>query len=273
MPDGASFFDDLADSLCAAIVAGAANQLLYVSETSDGYDVGTFPLNQTHPASLLMGTDAPPEWMALGVAIRGRPFPLDGDRRRKLPNTATTVVIVQRDGTVVGRMRVGDLVHDGPPAYGLILDCLQRTFGLPTAAPLDGTGARFTATWLENVVRTAATTWPAVVALHPAAQLLEGEVRVESQADLAAAARALERTCDWERLRWLVVEDGWQEPFVTPVDAAWLDAGSFSRFVMADVRPLGHLLAEVRRTVGPAMARRCRTVVHQVAATSRRPAA
>jgi len=274
MPDGESFLSALAARLCDDVAGGAGNSLIHVKAAEDGYEVGLVPLGQTHPASVLMGVVAPSDWLAIGVANRSRPHPLDGDRRRKLPASASVVAIVHRDGPVFGHMRIGDEVHTDPPAYGLVLDVLQRTFGLPAAPPLHGTGVRFTAAWLERVATAtrqvgASLTWPEVVALHPAAQILDGDVGAKER-DLIMAGLALERACDWDRLRWLVVEDSWQEPHIAPVDAAWLDAGSFSRFVMADMAPLNQTLSDVRRVAGAAIARRCRTVVHCLAAQAQR---
>jgi len=186
-------------------------------------------------------------------------------------------VIVHRDGTVLGRFQMGEVAHSDPPAYGLTLDCLQRALGLPTAPPQASTGARFTSLWLEKVQLAAQLlpagklTWKVIVALHPAVDI--GDEAAAGMASDLAATVAMERACDWERLRWLVVEGRWHEPYVTPVDAAWLDAGSFSRLVMADVTPIHIQLAELRRTAGAAIARRCRTVAHRLGYRAGRAAA
>ncbi|MGH9224034.1 MAG: hypothetical protein ACRD2W_09710 [Acidimicrobiales bacterium] len=265
--DDSTFLAGLADSLCEVVAGDPFSLLVHVKKAGDDYDVGTLDLQGRPPADVLLGFVAPDEWFALGFAGRGRPRHLDTGSRKGLPASASSVVLVRRDGEVVGRLRMGDVSDDTAPAYGLTLDGLQRALGLSAAAPLDTTGPRFASAWLDLVARMARAgpsplTWAEVAALHPAAAILddwagEGE-------DLVAATTALERVCDWERLRWLTVEGSWQEPSVTPSDAAWFDAGSFSRWVMTFVPPINVLLADVRRAAGPGIARRCRSVLHQL---------
>jgi hypothetical protein len=175
-----AFLNDLADSLGRAIADNGGGVLVHVVAHADGPDVGILPLDGLAPTDVLMGAVAPAEWAVLGVATGGWARPLDGPGRRV---RAEVVVLVARDGRVVGRMRHGDEVVSEPPAYGVSLDCLQRALGLPTAPPA-------------------------------------------------------ESTVDWAALRELVVEGGWPALGLTPEDAAWLDDGSFSRWVMSQGRPL-----------------------------------
>jgi hypothetical protein len=108
--------------------------LVHVIARPDGPDVGILPLDGVAPSEVLLGAVAPAEWAVLGVATGGWARCLDrpGDRRR-----AEVVVLVVRDGRVVGNVRHGDEVITEPPAYGITLDCLQRSLGLPTAPPGD----------------------------------------------------------------------------------------------------------------------------------------
>lgn len=117
----AAFLDDLADSLARAIADNGGRFLVYVVVGPDGPDVGTLPLDGLAPADVLLGAVAPADWAALGVATTG---------------PADVVVLVGRDGRVVGRARQGDRAGTEPPAYGVTLDCLQRALGLGLPHPL-----------------------------------------------------------------------------------------------------------------------------------------
>ncbi|MEA2716154.1 MAG: hypothetical protein QOI99_471 [Actinomycetota bacterium] len=265
------FLGHVADTLSSLPDDGRGAMLVHVAPADDGLTVGFLDLDGQAPAEALLGTVAPEEWVALGVAAPGWAYPLDRtpaaavrQRRR-----TSSVVIVHRSGEVVCRLRVGgELLHD-PPEYGLTLDCLQRALGLPTAPPLTSTGDLFARLWLHNVVRAAeeragSLTWAQARALHPAVQLLAGEEPVEGADDPVAAGRAMARVFDWENLRWQAVEGLWQAACLTPTDAAWCDTGAFSRWVM-DRRPgIDILLADVRRTAGSGIARRCTSVLHHL---------
>lgn len=114
------FLHDLADSLGRAIADNGGGVLVYVVVRPDGPDVGILPLDGLAPADVLLGADAPAEWEVLGVAMAGM---------------ADVVVLVSRDGQVVGQVRQGDLVSREPPAQGVTLDCLRRALGLPAGLP------------------------------------------------------------------------------------------------------------------------------------------
>jgi hypothetical protein len=100
-----------------------------------------------------------------------------------------------------------------------------------------------------------------VCRLHPTFQLLPDEDPKQSP---IVAATAIERTCDWERLRWLVIEGAWPERTVSGANAAWFDEGSFSRWVLGARPPLPVLLDEVARRAGAPTARRCARVLHDI---------
>ena len=147
------FLGRWADSLCTAVDDRPGASLLRVALTEDGLEVGVADLDGP-PAEVLLGSEAPAEWVALGVAAGGWAHPLDDGqvgrgRRRRM----RSVVIVHRSGEVVSRLRVGDdEVLREPPAHGLTLDGLQRALGLPTAPPLQSTGALCALMWLEEVI-------------------------------------------------------------------------------------------------------------------------
>lgn len=236
MPDHHAFLCLLADSLLTSLAEGADSTLVHVIETTDGGDVGLLPLDGAAPAEFLLGMVAPADWSALGVATRGRSRPLDGHGPS---STAEIVVLVPRVGEVIGRMRHGGEVVKDPPAYGLTLDCLQRALGLP-AAPPQVPVVHFVATaYLEAVLRTGG-----------------------DPSTMEMMAPGLEwGSLGWDRLRQLAIEDGWPSSTLSLEDAAWLDDGSFSRWILDGRLPLPALLAEVAATVGMAEARECTGVL------------
>jgi hypothetical protein len=226
----------LGESLLSSLAAGGDSALIHVIPREDGADVGLLPLEGAAPAELLLGTDAPAEWSALGVATRGRAGPLSGPGPS---STAEVVVLVPRVGEVVGRMRHGGEVITDPPEYGLTVDCLQRALGLPTAPPQVPSVHWVATTWLEAVLRS------------------------PDPAGTAVALRAGEEwsALGWERIRQLVAAGGLPDPSIAPEDAAWFDEGSFSRWVLGGRPSLQALLREVGAVVGFAEARHCAGVL------------
>jgi hypothetical protein len=175
------------------------------------------------------------------------------------------VVFVHRSGEVVGRLRVGDTVTAEAPESGLTVDSLQRALGLPTTPPLWSTSEYFALIWLQNVIDGHHPMgWPEACALHPAFRLLADDDQPLDPADLVAAARALARVVDWERLRWLAVEASWPVANLTPTEAAWCDAGAFSRWVMDRQPPVEAVLADLRAIAGPSTARRCAGILNRL---------
>ncbi len=275
------FLGRLADELCTPNPHrddADGGLLIRVVPTDDGADVGFLDLEGEPPADVLLGMVAPDDWVALGVAARGWARPLDtecGTAGRGRRRRSSTVVLVHRSGEVVSRLRVGAEVHREAPAYGLTLDGLQRALALPTAPPLVTTGVLFATMWLEDVVVAArdgrrALPWAEARALHPAVRMLaaSGEEPGAGADYPVAAGKALERVGDWEHLRWQAVEGRWSAPPLTPVDAAWCDAGAFSRWVMAGHLGLDDLVAEVKRAAGAGVSRRCAAVLHRLGVLS-----
>jgi len=229
--------DHLADSLTTVLARDGAGFLVHVIARADGPDVGILPLDGLPPADVLLGAVAPEDWSALGVATGAKAWSLDNPARSASKATADRVeivVLVARDGRVVSRLRHGGQVSTDPPAYGLTLDCLQRAFGLPTAPPSVPPLHLLAVMWLERIVR---------------------ERSADSAAELLAALEACNGPLSWERLRRLVAQGEWPELGLTREEAAWLDEGAFSRWVVGRCRPLRTLLREVRRVLPPADSR------------------
>jgi hypothetical protein len=235
-PDLSAFLRLLAESLLSSLANGGEAMLIHVIAREDGPDVGFLPLDGAAPAELLLGTVAPAEWSALGVATRGRAGPLAGHGPA---STAEVVVLVPRVGEVVGRMYHGGHLITDAPEYGLTVDCIQRALGLPTAPPQVSSAHWLATTWLEAVLRSPD-------APGTAAAFGVGE-------DWSSLG--------WERIRQLVASGQLPDPTVVPEDAAWFDEGSFSRWVLAGRPSLPSLLREVAAVVGFAEARHCAGVL------------
>lgn len=267
------FLERLSDSLCDVIAKGGDGFLVHLvaAPDGDGHDVGTKPLEGIAPAEALMGTVVPEHWWAFGLAVGGwvRPMGPEG-RVGERAGRAANVVVVTRSGEIVSRTRIDGRTMTEPPAYGITLDAIQRALGLPTAPPLVTTGHYFSAIWLESVIAVSARRprggrrlrWSEVCRLHPTFMVLADADPGDSAVELAAMA--IERSCRWERLRWLVVEGAWPERTLTPTEAAWFDEGSFSRWVLGNRPPLPTLLDDVARRAGTTTARRCAGVLHRV---------
>ena len=88
----------------------------------DGVELGLLPLDGVHPAELLDGFEAPPEWWALGVVSRGWT-----SQRRRIVAT----MLVDRDGTAAGRVidEHGAVLLDHPPPEGVVPDLLRAALG------------------------------------------------------------------------------------------------------------------------------------------------
>lgn len=225
----------LADSLGTALADDGEAVLIHVSSKPGGPELGVLRLDGQAPAEYLLGAVAPPEWSALGVATRGRARSLTGHGP---VSAAEVVVIVPRVGEVVSRVRHGGVVITDPPACGLTLDCLQRALGLPTAPPQVPANHVLASAWLHTV-------------------LSAGDV----DAALDLLPPGTEGSLDWDRLRQLVIDGHWHEPTLTPGDAAWLDAGSFARWILSERPSLPAMLAEVAGVLGPAEAQHCAGVL------------
>lgn len=238
-----AFLDNLADSVSHALADNGESVLVHAGHADDGADVGVLPLDGRAPADLLFGTVAPAHWAVLGVAARGRAGSLDR------PGDETTgielVVLVARDGRIVGRLRQGDRVTTEPPATGVTLDCLQRALGLPTAPPEAPPTHLVAAMWLDQVVRAA------------------GRRRAALRWDALDLSR-LSIGLDWGEMRRMAVEGGWPERNVSREEAAWLDDGAFARWVLSSLPPVPHLVAEMRRVLRPSDVRRCLQVLRRL---------
>lgn len=211
-----------------------------------GVDLHAKPF-EGHPAEVLAGFTAPPEWFGVGVLVTGWQHDLTG-RREKARARITTIVC--RDGAAVDAVRTeadGLRMTEGD-AVGFVPDTLRRVLGLPTAPPAPGDLEEWMAKcWLQIVLtqtkrgkRAPKLRWREVAALHPAIDTVGAD-----PADLAAVAPELATKMTWERFRRIHAEDGDDV-------AAWMDEGMFARYEVGGRPPVAELVRSARTRLSPA---------------------
>ena len=224
------------------------------------------PEGADDPIDDLVGFTAPPEWCAVGLISSGRVSDLrtEGGRaygvRTEPERRARLGHFVDRAGEVVSFLRLGD---DPPsfregPCVGRVDDLCRRSLGLATAPPEVAVAVWWASCWLDAVLEAAAddptrvTTWDRVAALHPVVAHTDGPSPDEgvghelaSIPALVDAGRWLADQGSWEALREVAASGSRPWRGVAPAAARWMDEGMFSRWVLADVPPLGVLRAAV----------------------------
>lgn len=265
--------DHLVELATALATAAGPASAIGVRRTRHGaFDLLTHPLDVDgegwHPADLLIGYHAPASWAAFGItatavahtltpeAVASTPAsPSDTAPRRHLAH------LVARTGascTVLGGALTSDDETTPTPAIaepvvltataavpGLTADACRRVLGLPTAA-LHVTPTEWVTTcWLDRIFarvidRAPAEpplSWPQLVAWHPCAPMLPGDARPEEVGELVTERLG----DDWEAVHRAA---SGPEPARTPggaaaaevcrpEHAAWLDAPSFGRYLLA----------------------------------------
>lgn len=249
----------LADHLVDAVAGGEISPcLLHVGgPAGDGFDLGVLPLEGRHPTELLLGCTAPPEWHAVGLATSGWAYHVadrnDPGRRR---HRVHVVTFVSRTGEHAHRMASDDpdlrgkLAGSGAPE-GEQVDLLRRSLGLPTAPPPVDASAYWTVQWLTDLLSSEPTaTIEEVLDRHPAMRLLHHGVRGDDH-DVEDVIAAFHRVLTWSRLRALAGDGRFDVPELAPSEAAWLDDGAFSRFVLNRCPSLLVLRTRVGRHLAP----------------------
>ena len=166
-----------------------------------GLDLGLVALDAAsgHPADLLRGFVAPPEWWAIGVIASGRAHAVPPDLvgpEPDVPGVATgpasepgpvrLVHLVTRNGhsaLALRYRRTGAVTvhHSTEPVPGDLADVCRRTLGLATAPAEHPVGLFWDYWWLESLMQEAMLspqdlTWTHAAALHPLAdELPEGD--------------------------------------------------------------------------------------------------
>ncbi|WCO66075.1 hypothetical protein PO878_16365 [Iamia majanohamensis] len=253
--------DRLVDHLLGAHPSGPTPSpaLVRARPTPDGVDLALRPLpDGVHPADLLLGHVVPRRWAAAGVVAPATARPVDGGDGCRL----VVAVLVGRDGTVAhcGRDHRGaDVLPSDPPPTGRLVDLLLRALGLATPPPAAPTGALWEAVWLDAVVAAAAT--GGTPGLGPdladalAATTAPGDHRGwDHLRGLASGARPATGTTDTALAA--VLGD-----LVDPADAAWMDDGCFSRWVLGALPDPAQLLDAVDALLPPGRAEAVRRAV------------
>lgn len=230
-------------------------------DASGDVSLGMRPLDGVHPARLLVGFTAPAEWHAIGVASRGWAFPVaqraDEDRVR---SRVCVVTMVSRSGEVAHRSWIEPNDHidlatqsamTAAAPSGEQMDLLRRSIGLATEPPPCDPAVYWAVEWLAGLLVDPPTKWTDIVDAHPANTLLASSGEPRGPADFVAVASTFARVCDWTRLRQLAAGGRVTLPEMDATDAAWLDEGSFARYVLNRCPPLEDLRARVRAQIGP----------------------
>ena len=228
------------EALAAAVDAGAEERgwntghlLVRVEGTALG-----FKEIEGHPLDSLLGFTAPADWLALGVCAEGWAASLDAGCR---PSEAKgrmrmrTTVLVSRDHVVASGMRLAgeDFKLMPGEGYGTILDALKRAVGAATAppeVPFEGWVARMLLMLIIGDV-------PRGHRRVPWCQLRPSLEKYKALADDGS----------WEAFRGIASKREGLVADLTPDDAAWMDEGMFSRWVIGGMPSYEHLLEEARK--------------------------
>lgn len=239
----------LADHLTDALATGELEPcLLHVAAPDvDGFDLGVQPLDGLHPTDALLGTIAPAEWHAVGIATHGWAYHVAerGDPARGR-HRVHVVTLLSRSGEHVHRARADDEDLEealgGEAPSGEQVDLLRRVLGLPTDPPPCDPSTYWSIEWLSAIVGAdqPIETLSDAVVLHPVTELLRRDTSIGG-ADLVDVLTAFHRVLTWGRMRELATLDRFSAPDLGPEGAAWLDDGAFARFLLNRCPPL-HLL-------------------------------
>lgn len=214
-----------------------------VGVDAEGVDVG-FKDIEGHPLNSLLGFTAPAEWLALGVCAEGWAASLDTAQYCR-PSQAKgrmrirSTVLVTRDAAVASGMRLAGEEFEVMPdeGYGTILDSLKRAMGVPTAppeVPFEGWVARMLLTLIIGDV-------PRGHRRVPWTQLRPSLERYRELADEGS----------WETLRSIASKRAGMITDLDPEDAAWMDEGMFSRWVIGGMASYEHLFEKAREASTP----------------------
>jgi hypothetical protein len=184
----------------------------------DGIDLHVKPL-EGHPAEVLAGVTAPPEWFGIGVITGGWQHAPGVERVR-----VRIISFVCRDGTELAAVRTEgeDLRFMEGRGEGQVPDTLRRVLGLPTNPPDVSIAEWLAKCWLERILQRAKRggrapklAWRDAAALHPALAVRRLQ---------AAHGDAL---------------------------AAWMDDGMFARQMVHGRPPVDLLLRRASRRLTP----------------------
>lgn len=273
-----AFVHLVADQLIAELRDGLEPSLVQVKDEGTGRgEIGIKPLDGIHPSEILVGFTAPPEWHALGLAVRGFAYPISERNRPTAPRWRIHVVtLVTRSGEVAQRMHAPEtpdlatVLEAGPEhATGEQIDLLRLTLGLGTDEPPCASDVYWTIEWLSSLLGADADdldTWDDVAAHHPAMRLLHHAGR--DAGDLVEAASTFGRVCTWTRMRMWLQDGTFTAPDLVPADGTWFDDGAFARFLLCRCPPLAMLRANARDHLDGHLATRLDRVLDELGVPS-----
>lgn len=217
-----------------------------------------------HPVEFLLGWTSLPVWSAIAVIAEGWGIvDEDMDVARcigtKRPSRSfgrhriRAITILGRDGFEACGIRYKDgefKVMKGSPV-GAVADCMRRTLGLPTPPPEFPVVELLAQRWLASLVSSTkrGKHQPKVAVTNP-------------YDDLPDELVALPHTEGWDMLRRITSRGGIPTN-ITAEHAAWMDAGIFARFSIAELPPLPMLLKQAKRRVDAAGWKRIETVLRR----------
>ncbi|HZQ84546.1 MAG TPA: hypothetical protein VFA83_06900 [Acidimicrobiales bacterium] len=208
---------------------------------------------RSHPVETLMGWNALPQWSAIALIAEGwgivdeemdvtrltgtkRPSRTFGRQRIR------AITILGRDGFEASGIRYQDgefkVMEESP--VGAVADCMRRSLGLPTPPPEFPVVELLAQRWLASLVSSTkrGKHQPKVAVTNP-------------YNDLPDELVALPHTEGWDMLRRITSRGGIPTN-ITAEHAAWMDAGIFARFSIAELPPLPTLLKQAKRRVDAA---------------------
>ncbi len=279
-PVPSELLDLLAEQLLSTRLAdpGGGSALVRVGpgHAEGDLDLGMLPLpDGVHPVDVLVGEVLPSRWWANGVVASAQARSIDGSLAAQ---PVVIVVLVDRDGHCVHRVEgpTALLPPGAPPPTGRVVDLLLRTVERPTPPPTEPPVRWCDAVWLDRIAMAVLggelghRDLGELTALHP---LLPGGATVEAiaalhrveEADPEGAWRAVHRAASQMGAPDTVTDGALRATVcehLSPEEVAWMDAGSLSRWLEAelpDVTDLlgltdgllpGPLARDLRRAVG-----------------------
>ncbi|MGI9602869.1 MAG: hypothetical protein ACR2QE_13370 [Acidimicrobiales bacterium] len=246
----------LLDLLLTAV--GDAPVAVGVTLIDDAAELHVRPLPEPDPTGGLIGWRAPPHWAAFAIVAPAR-------CRSAPPHRSVDGVahLVTRTELAVTRLST-----DGRPAdhrmvaEGWIPDLCRRVLALPTDPAATTTAHLLAVTWLDRIL----------------VDVIEGDLD-HPRPDWDRCRELLGTTCPLpdhrlgglgaafaDRWPWAAVRaSALERPHfgLTPAQARWFDAGSFSRYVLSGFALVDELLDDVTELVSPDAAPRLCAVIEQ----------
>jgi hypothetical protein len=255
-PCPSALLDDAVASIAAAAPADLPPTALILDSRAGHWSVAS-----ACAAADLTGWRAPaPTW---AVVVTSNGAIRDPDTAAAGGEVRVTVG-VERTGGTSGCLAVGPSRVRSAPDAGRLYDIMLRTLGLPTPAAPEGTERLLAVLWLDALRGAPAPLdWDAAMAHHPAVRLLRAQGTRLDPTELAAVIDAAAPTWSWEVLRAAEAADTGTSAFCPAGIAAWSDAGSYARLVLADVPAIDPVWRSTRAHLTSAADRRMQDVLHR----------